>query len=130
MNLFIDDDGTAYIIYSSEENRTMFISRLNDEYTDLDVPQDSVGLAKNGVDFVRLFPGGQREAPALFKYDGTYYMITSGATGWSPNPARYWKADEILGEWTDMGDPCIGDTDGKTFWTQSTNVIPVDPENG
>ena len=35
MNLFIDDDGTAYIIYSSEENRTMFISRLNDEYTDL-----------------------------------------------------------------------------------------------
>ena len=130
MNLFIDDDGTAYIIYSSEENRTMFISRLNDEYTDLDVPQEPVGLAKNGVDFVRLFPGGQREAPALFKYDGTYYMITSGATGWSPNPARYWKADEILGEWTDMGDPCIGDTDGKTFWTQSTNVIPVDPENG
>ncbi len=130
MNLFIDDDGTAYIIYSSEENRTMFISRLNDEYTDLDVPQEPVGLAKNGVDFVRLFPGGQREAPALFKYDGTYYMITSGATGWSPNPARYWKADEILGEWTDMGDPCIGDTDGKTFWSQSTNVIPVDPENG
>ena len=60
MNLFIDDDGTAYIIYSSEENRTMFISRLNDEYTDLDVPQEPVGLAKNGVDFVRLFPGGQR----------------------------------------------------------------------
>lgn len=130
MNLFIDDDGTAYIIYSSEENRTMFISRLNDEYTDLDVPQEPVGLAKNGVDFVRLFPGAQREAPALFKYDGVYYMITSGATGWSPNPARYWKADEILGKWTDMGDPCIGDTDRKTFWTQSTNVIPVDPENG
>lgn len=130
MNLFIDDDGVAYIIYSSEENRTMFISRLNDEYTDLDVAQDPVGLAKNGVDFVRLFPGAQREAPALFKYDGTYYMITSGATGWSPNPARYWKADEILGEWTDMGDPCVGDVDGKTFWTQSTNVIPVDPENG
>lgn len=130
MNLFIDDDGVAYIIYSSEENRTMFISRLNDEYTDLDVAQDPVGLAKNGVDFVRLFPGAQREAPALFKYDGTYYMITSGATGWSPNPARYWKADEILGTWTDMGDPCVGDVDRKTFWTQSTNVIPVDPENG
>lgn len=127
MNLWIDDDDTAYIIYSSEENRTMFISRLNDEYTNLNVdPENSV----KGKDFVRLFPGAQREAPALFKYNNKYYMITSGATGWDPNAARYWVADNILGEWTDMGDPCIDDTDKKTFYTQSTNVIPVDADAG
>jgi len=127
MNLWIDDDDTAYIIYSSEENRTMFISRLNDEYTNLNVdPQHSV----KGKDFVRLFPGAQREAPALFKYNNKYYMITSSATGWDPNQAKYWVADDILGEWTDMGDPCIGDIDKKTFYTQSTNVIPVDKDSG
>lgn len=135
MNLFADDDGKAYIIYSSEENRTTFISRLNEEYTDLDVPQTPVGLAKNGVDFIRLFPGAQREAPALFKYDGKYYLITSGATGWDPNQARYWVADEIFGEWKDKGDPCISELGipypaNLTFRTQSTNVIPVDPANG
>lgn len=48
MNLFTDDDGTAYIIYSSEENLTLNISRLNDSYT--------------------------REAPALFKGDGVYLL--------------------------------------------------------
>ncbi|MCD7973449.1 MAG: family 43 glycosylhydrolase [Candidatus Azobacteroides sp.] len=135
MNLFIDEDEVAYIIYSSEENRTMFISRLNEEYTDLDVPQEPVGLAKNGVDFVRLYPGAQREAPALFKYDGRYYMITSGATGWEPNAARYWVAEDIFGEWKDMGDPCIRENGipyaaSLTFGTQSTNVIPYDAAAG
>lgn len=135
MNLFVDDDGTAYIIYSSEENRTIFISRLNDEYTDLDVSQTPVGLAKNGVDFIRLFPGAQREAPAMFKYESKYYLMTSGATGWDPNQARYWAADEIFGEWKDMGDPCVNEPNipypaNLTFRTQSTNFIPVDPING
>ncbi|MDR3220186.1 MAG: glycoside hydrolase family 43 protein [Dysgonamonadaceae bacterium] len=135
MNLFKDDDGTAYIIYSSEENRTMFISRLNNDYTDLAVPQTPVGLAKNGVDFIRLFPGAQREAPAMFKYNGKYYLITSGATGWTPNQARYWMADEIFGQWKDMGDPCVSEPDipypaHLTFRTQSTNILPIDPANG
>lgn len=127
MNLWIDDDGTAYIIYSSEENRTMFISKLNDEYTYLATDADK---AVKGKDFVRLFPGAQREAPALFKYNKKYYMITSSATGWDPNQAKYWVADDILGEWTDMGDPCIDDKDKKTFYTQSTNVINVDKDSG
>jgi beta-xylosidase len=126
MNLFIDDDGVAYIIYSSEENRTMFISKLNDEYTYL---ATSVEEAVHGVDFVRLFPGAQREAPAIFKYNNKYYMITSGATGWDPNQARYWVSDDILGTWTNMGDPCVGDN-YTTFRSQSTNVIPYDIEKG
>lgn len=127
MNLWIDDDGTAYIIYSSEENRTMFISKLNDEYTYLATDVDK---AVKGKDFVRLFPGAQREAPALFKYNNKYYLITSGATGWNSNQARYWVADDILGKWTDMGDPCIDDKNRNTFNTQSTNVISVDRDGG
>lgn len=127
MNLFVDEDGTAYIIYSSEENMTMFISKLNAEYTYLATPIEE---AVHGVDFVRLFPGAQREAPALFKYQGKYYLITSGATGWDPNQARYWMADSILGNWTNMGDPCVGDDTNKTFQSQSTNVFPYDLEKG
>ena len=31
-------------------------------------------------------PAGHNEAPAIFKKsDGTYWMITSGCTGWDPN---------------------------------------------
>ncbi|MFM2292197.1 MAG: hypothetical protein RIS29_2010 [Bacteroidota bacterium] len=135
MNVFVDDDGQGYIIYSSEENRTMFISRLNKEYTDLDVPKVPVGLAKNGVDFVRLFPGGQREAPAMFKYNGKYYMVNSGATGWSPNAAQYWVADKIMGPWTNWGDPCVSEAGipypaSTTYASQSTCIIPIDAKLG
>lgn len=135
MNLFLDQDSIAYIVYSSEENRTMFISRLNQDYTDLDVPQHPVGLAKNGIDFVRLFPGAQREAPAMFKHENYYYLITSGATGWDPNAARYWRAKHVFGPWEDMGNPCRSKfTDKypaqKTFNSQSTSVICIDSSSG
>ena len=33
MNLFQDDDGTAYVMYSSDGNTNMYIAQLNDEYT-------------------------------------------------------------------------------------------------
>ncbi|EWS80060.1 hypothetical protein BF93_08150 [Brachybacterium phenoliresistens] len=127
MNLFLDDDGTAYIIYSSEENYSLFISKLDPSFTALATPPES---AVKGVDFTRPYIGAHREAPALFKRAGTYYLITSGATGWSPNPAQYATATDILGEWTDHGNPVVGDGASTTHGSQSTCVIPVDPEHG
>ncbi|MBQ8639901.1 MAG: family 43 glycosylhydrolase [Lachnospiraceae bacterium] len=125
MNLFVDDDGTAYIIYSSEENLTLYISKLNEEYTYLATdPAEAV----YGEDYIRLFPGAQREAPALLKKDGTYYLITSGCTGWSPNPSRYYMAEELLGEWKEMGDPFTNDTDGTSCRSQSTCLFLADEE--
>jgi hypothetical protein len=127
MTVFQDDDGTAYIIYSSEENYSLFISKLDADYTYLATgPDDAV----KGEDFIRPYIGAHREAPALFKRGGVYYLITSGATGWDPNPASYATATDILGEWTDHGNPCVGDDAATTFGSQSTNVIPVDPDRG
>ena len=76
MNLFVDDDGIAYHIYSSEENSTLHISQLTDDYT-----------SYSGK-YARFFPGRFMEAPALFKQKGKYYLIMSGCTGWAPNAGR------------------------------------------
>ena len=111
--LFVDDDGTAYQFSSSEENRTMHINRLTDDYTRPD-----------GT-FVRRFVDQSREAPAVFKYNNKYYMLSSGCTGWSPNEAELAVADSIMGEWTVLGNPCTGPDAEKTFYGQSTYVIPV-----
>ena len=120
MNLFIDDDKTAYIIYASEENLTLYISRLNDEYTYLEKsPKEAV----YGVDYIRVFPGAQREAPAIFKRNGMYYLMTSACTGWHPNQASYAIASSLLGEWTNMGDPCVDDVKKTTFDSQSTCIF-------
>lgn len=135
MSLFKDEDGTAYIIYSSEENLTIYISKLNDSYTDVvgwhkdgNTARDTTYKSVYGTDYVRVFPGAQREAPAMFKYDGKYYLITSGATGWAPNKGKYTVADQIFGEWKAMRDFGTGTTN--TFQSQSTHVISVDPAKG
>ena len=65
MTVYVDDDGKAYHIYSSEENLTLQIAELTDDYT-----------AHTGR-YVRVAPGGHNEAPAIFKHNGTYWMITS-----------------------------------------------------
>lgn len=127
MNLFVDTDKTAYISYSSEMNQTTYIGKLNASYTGLAAEPDK---AVEGEHFTRNFIGQSREASAMFHYDETYYMITSGCTGWTPNQAQYAVAETPLGPWTTMGDPCVGDISKTTFDTQSTCVIPVDAENG
>lgn len=111
--LFVDDDGTAYQFSSSEENQTLHINRLTDDYT------------KPDGTFVRRFIGMAREAPAVFKYKKKYYMLSSGCTGWDPNQAELAVADSIMGEWTVLGNPCTGVDADKTFYGQSTYVIPV-----
>lgn len=69
MTLYVDDDGKAYHIYSSEDNLTLNIAELSDDY-----------LTHTGK-YARMAPAGHNEAPAIFKKDGTYWMITSGCTG-------------------------------------------------
>lgn len=118
MTLFVDDDGKAYHIYSSEDNSTLHISLLNDDYTD-----------ESGV-YKRNFVGRFMEAPAIFKHDGKYYLMMSGCSGWDPNEARSAVADSIFGDWTELGNPCINDTTKTTFQSQSTYILPVQGEKG
>jgi beta-xylosidase len=119
MNLFVDDDGQAYAFYASEGNWTMYVVRLNEDFTGPQTP------AVQGKTWSRILVRKMREAPAPFKFNNRYYLITSGCTGWAPNAADYAVADNILGPWESKGNPCVGPNADKTFGTQSTCVFPV-----
>jgi hypothetical protein len=112
--LFVDDDGTAYHIHASEENATLHISKLTDDYLD------------SSGEYVRVFPDRFMEAPAIFKKDGKYFLIASGCSGWAPNAARSAVADHIFGPWTELDNPCSGDLASLTFDSQSNYVLPVE----
>jgi beta-xylosidase len=114
MNLFVDDDGSAYHIYSSEENSTLHISKLTDDY-----------LSYSGQYF-RVFIGRYMEGATMFKRNGKYYIIASDCTGWNPNAARSAVADHIFGNWTELGNPAIGKDSELTFHSQSTFVLKVE----
>ncbi|GHU69299.1 hypothetical protein FACS189413_07960 [Bacteroidia bacterium] len=113
MTLYVDDDGKAYHIYSSEDNLTLHIAELSDDF-----------LHYTGK-YIRIAPAGHNEAPAIFKKDGKYFMITSGCTGWEPNAARLFSADSIMGEWIEHPNPCTGNDAHLTFHSQSTYILPV-----
>lgn len=73
MTLFQDEDGTAYIVYSSEENRSLYIARLDADYTNVEHTTTTDAVA-TGV------RGGT--APYLFQYsdDGRYpYIFADGS---------------------------------------------------
>ena len=114
MTLFVDDDGKAYHIFSSEENLTLHIAELTADY-----------LHHTGR-YILMAPAGHNEAPAIFKHDGTYWMITSGCTGWAPNEARMFSAPSIWGPWTQHPNPCRGPRAELTFGGQSTYILPLD----
>ena len=115
MTLYVDTDGAAYHITSSEENETFHISRLTDDY-----------LGCSG-EYIRVEPGQFNEAPAIMKVGKKYYLFSSGCSGWAPNAARLAVADHIMGTWKHIGNPCVGTEDQKkiTFDSQSTYILPV-----
>lgn len=113
MTVFVDDDGKAYHIYSSEENLTLHIAELTEDY-----------LSHTGK-YIRVAPGGHNEAPVVFKRKGVYWMITSGCTGWEPNEARMFRADSVWGPWTQFPSPFTGKDARKTFHSQGTYLFKI-----
>ncbi len=63
-NIFTDDDGTKYVVYTDGNQATVKLSRLS-----------SNGLTTDGniITVVNI----SREAPVLFKRNGVYFLITS-----------------------------------------------------
>ncbi|GAA3829315.1 RICIN domain-containing protein [Sphaerisporangium flaviroseum] len=105
---FVDTDGTGYMISAADENYDLHVYRLTSDYTDV-------------AALVRVWDGDHREAPALFKRGGVYFMLTSAATGWQPNQAKYATATSITGTWS--GWQNVGDS--LTYGSQSTFVLPI-----
>ncbi|MEQ4300066.1 RICIN domain-containing protein [Plantactinospora sp. B6F1] len=104
-----NDNGTAYMISAADENYDLHIYRLTADFLNVST------LVGNFWD------GAHREAPAMFKRGGTYFLLTSAATGWNPNQARYATASSISGPWS--GWTNVGDS--TTFRSQPTFVLPI-----
>ena len=93
----------------------MHVSRLTDDYL------------RSAGRYGRVLPNGDDEAPAIFRHGGKYYLVTSGLTGWAPNPAKSYVADHILGPWKALGNPVRGTPDQQkiTFGGQSTYALTL-----
>jgi hypothetical protein len=106
---FIDDDGTAYLIFESRPGKGFHIAKLTDDC--LEVAEDTC------------FIKSPLEGGALVRYDGLYYLIGSEMTGWKPNPNKYATAARIEGPWSEFKD--IAPPESNTYGSQSTMMLKV-----
>lgn len=105
---FVDDDGSAYLIFEDRPNGFR-IARLSEDYL----------TVEKEMCLVR----ARMEGGAIVRYDGLYYVIGSGLTGWKPNPNKYATARTLEGPWSEFKD--IAPPETNTYGTQSTMLIKV-----
>ena len=106
---FIDDDGSAYLIFESRPTQGFFIAKLSDDY--LDVAEQTAFIA------------APIEGGALVHYDGLYYILGSALTGWRANPNQYATAKDLKGPWSGFKD--IAPPETRTYDSQSTLLLKV-----
>jgi hypothetical protein len=68
-------------------------------------------------------PPDVREAPSYFRRGSKHYLITSGTSGYFPNPSEIAVADSYHGPWTVLGDPHPEDATRTSYQSQIGSVF-------
>jgi hypothetical protein len=87
-SIFVDDDGTAYVLSSGLGDTYIF--RLNAEWTE---PVELVNT---------VFVGSYRETPHILRRGEVYFFYGSRQSGWYPSQTEYSTTTSLGGEWADL----------------------------
>jgi len=109
-----------------DEKAYLVFGRIHTEIVIADLTADYTGLTGHYSScFKRSGPPFGREAPAVFKRGGEFFMLTSGTSGYLPNPTEAGSARFIHGPWAEHGDACPGDDGMDSFNAQFSSVFKV-----
>ena len=116
-DLAVAPDGKAYYYFERVHSETI-CADLTDDYTDV--------TGFYSTHFPRPYPPYVREATAHFTRRGKHYLITSGTTGYLPNPSEIAIADTWHGPYTVLGNPHPTDDSQTSFHSQVSSVFKVE----
>ena len=113
IGLYVDPETEkAYIGYAADHvNETIRMVELSDDY---------LNVTDNDVDIK-----AHCEGPGILKRNGTFYLLTSGCSGWTPNPGNYYTAPSIMGPYEIKGSPFIGDAGDNSFNSQPCYIFKI-----
>lgn len=103
---FVDDDGSAYLIFESRPTHGFYIARLSDDF-----------MSVSETAFLK----APLEGGALVHVNGLYYVIGSHMTGWNPNPNVYATAPALTGPWTSFEN--LAPPEKNTYDAQSSMLL-------
>lgn len=115
-DLAVDENGKGYYFFDKVHSE-LICAELTEDYADV-----------SGV-YSRHFPRRQppyvREGIAHFERNGLHFLISSGTTGYLPNPSELAVSDCWHGPYHLLGDPHPGDESHTSFHSQISCVFNV-----
>lgn len=115
-DLVVAPDNKAYYYFEKVHTETI-CADLTEDYTDVTGTYSS--------HFQHPHPPYVREATAHFTYNGKQYLITSGTTGYYPNPSEVAVANSYHGPFTVLGNLHRNDESNTSFHSQISSVFKV-----
>ena len=115
-DLVVAPDGKAYYYFERVHSETI-CADLTDDYTNV--------TGYYSTHFPHPHPPYVREATAHFTYKNKQYLITSGTTGYFPNPSEVAVADTYHGPFKVLGNPHRNDETNTSFHSQVSSVFKV-----
>ena len=109
-------DGKGYYYFERVHSETI-CADLTDDFTNV--------TGHYSTHYPHPYPPFVREACAHFVRNHKHYLITSGTTGYLPNPSEVAIGDTYHGPFTVLGDPCPNDESKTTYHCQVSSVFKV-----
>lgn len=116
-DLAVAPDGKAYYYFERVHTENI-CADLTEDYTDV--------TGYYSTHFPLVSPPFVREAQAHFYRKGKHYLMTSGTTGYFPNPSEVAIGDSWHGPFTVLGNPHVGDESNTSFHSQISSVFKVE----
>jgi hypothetical protein len=107
-------DGKGYY-YFERVHSELICADLTEDYTDV--------TGHYSTHFPLVQPPYVREAPAYFTRNGLHYLVTSGTTGYYPNPSEVAIAPSYHGPWSVLNDPHPEDASRSSYQSQVSSVF-------
>lgn len=116
-DLAVAPDGKAYY-YFERVHSELICADLTTDYTNV--------TGYYSTHFPKIGPPYVREGITHFSRKGKHYLLTSGTTGYLPNPSEAAVADTWHGPFTVLGNPHRGDVSNTSFHSQISCVLKVE----
>lgn len=116
-DLAVAPDGKAYY-YFERVHSEMICADLTDDYTDV--------TGYYSTHFPHSHPPYVREGISHFVRREKHYVVTSGTTGYLPNPSEIAVADTWHGPYNILGNPHPADLSSTSYHSQISSVFKVE----
>ena len=110
-------NGQGYLFFEADHDKVI-ACRLSEDYCH--VEGEPVYIYKDQK------PPLTREGITHMVRNGKHYILSSGMTGYVPNPSEVAVADDFLGPYTVQGDPHVDDESSASFNSQISGVFKIE----